>query len=60
MKFIEFKLTIANRNTYFSFQSPGYQDQLLHDYLSTCEPMGIYNLIRCAYLYEQPGEIISN
>jgi hypothetical protein len=41
-------------------QSPGHQDQLLHDYVSSCEPFTIYSLIKCAYLCQKPGEIISN
>ena len=34
--------------------SPGYQDQLLHDYVSSCEPFTIYSLIKCAYLCQKP------
>jgi len=41
-------------------QSPGDQDQLLHDYVSSCEPFVVYGLIKSAYLYQKPGEIISN
>ena len=51
---------IANRNAYFSLQSPGDHDKFLHEFVSSCEPVAIYNLIKSAYLYQKPGEKICN